>query len=247
MGVYCDAYDVDLSECEVPDGGFHSFDAFFTRRLKPGVRPIDSDATAIVSPADGRIEAAGIVDSSARLLIKGCEYTVGELLGDEEATAALTGGFYFVVYLSPRDYHRVHAPVAGGVDRVHHVDGTLYPVNDIGVRHVRSLFARNERVAIHQDSAEHGRTCTIMVGAIGVGRISLSFDSTVISNSSLPTGRRVYAESGRPSIERGGELGMFHLGSTAIVFVKPSARSEFVRSIGDSVRMGEAVIRETRA
>lgn len=246
MGAYCDAYGVDLSECEVPDGGFGSFDSFFTRRLKPGARPIEADPTTVVSPADGRIEAAGIVDPDARLSIKGCEYSLGDLLGDDEASNALVGGFFFVVYLSPRDYHRVHAPVEGAIDRVHHVAGTLYPVNEIGVRHVDRLFARNERVAIHQRSEQHGHTCTIMVGAIGVGRISLSFDSTVISNSSLPTGRRVYPDAERPQVERGGELGMFHLGSTAIVFVRPTVQSEFVRQLGDSVRMGEAVLRELR-
>lgn len=244
MDAYCRAYGVDLKECAVPEGGFGSFDAFFTRALLPGVRPLDADARAVLSPADGRIEAAGAIDGDARLEIKGCTYTVGELLGDDDTTAALTGGYYFVVYLSPRDYHRVHAPVSGDVARVHHVPGTLYPVNAIGVRHVRQLFATNERVAVHQDSEVHGHTCTILVGAIGVGRISLSFDSAVLTNAGRATGRRVYADGERPVIERGDELGMFHLGSTAIVFVRPPFPCEFVAGEGTAVRMGQAVLRE---
>lgn len=244
MDVYCQAYGVDLSECVVPEQGFGSFDAFFTRTLVPGVRPLDTDARAVLSPADGRIEAAGAIDADARLEIKGSSYTVAELLGDDEATEALQEGYYFVVYLSPRDYHRVHAPVSGEVSRVHHVPGTLYPVNDIGVRHVRKLFATNERVAIHQDSELHGSTATIMVGAIGVGRISLSFDPSVVSNAGIEAGRRVYGDGERPAMPRGGELGMFHLGSTAIVFVRPPFKCEFVADLGQAVRMGEAVLRE---
>lgn len=243
VSAYCRAYGVELDDYVLPPAGFRTFDQFFTRELKPGKRPVPDDTAVVVSPADGRIEDAGAIDADARLVIKGCTYTVAELLGDPASFADFAGGQFFVVYLSPRDYHRVHAPVTGEVCAVHHVGGTLFPVNQIGVRHIRKLFARNERVAVHQQSALHGRVCTVMVGAIGVGRISLSFDDKVLTNAGPPVGHKVYLDGNAPSLARAQELGTFHLGSTAIVFLRPEGRWEMAKQVGDRVQMGEATVR----
>ena len=234
------AYDVDLSEAIVPRGGYRSFDEFFTRKLKDGARPVDPDLDAIISPADGRIEDFGPVDENASFLVKGQEYSAPELLGSERAKR-YAGGNYFIVYLSPRDYHRVHAPVGGPVERLTYVPGTLYPVNRIGLEHVPRLFARNERMVIEQASAEFDSVTTIMVGAIVVGRISLTFDD-VQSNVGDEPGEREYGEDG-PPIGRGEELGKFHLGSTAIVFVGPEHPLRFLIHPGDHVRVGQAIAR----
>ena len=242
VATYCRVYGVELGDCVLPESGFRSFDEFFTRRLKPGTRPIPDDETHVLSPADGRLEAAGVIDGDARLVIKGSTYSVAELLGDGDG-AEFEGGHFFVVYLSPRDYHRVHAPVGGPVCAVHHVDGTLFPVNRIGVAHIPRLFARNERVAVHQTSAVHGRVCTVMVGAIGVGRISLAFDDKVLTNAGPPGGLKVYSDGMAPKLERAEELGTFHLGSTAIVFLRPEGQWQLAKQVGDTVRMGEAVVR----
>jgi phosphatidylserine decarboxylase len=240
--LYCRAYGVDLTDCVVPAEGFGSFDAFFTRKLRAGVRPIDSDPRVLVSPADGKLEAAGPLDAEARLLVKGREYTAAELLGDASRAHAFAGGQYALVYLSPRDYHRVHAPVDGRITQVQYVPGTLLPVNNLGVNHFPKLFARNERVVFNQHSATFGPVTSIMVGAIGVGRISVAFDASVVTNDGRAPGVRDYGASG-PDLARGDELGVFHLGSTAIVFVSASSRARLAVQVGDAVRLGQPLLR----
>jgi phosphatidylserine decarboxylase len=233
------AYDVNLDEAIVPPEGFDSFDDFFTRELKPGARTIDPRADVVVSPADGRLEDLGPVEASSRFLVKGREYDVGELLESVEDGQRFRGGTFFIVYLSPRDYHRVHAPVDGRVRYARHVDGTLYPVNSIGLQHVPRLFARNERVVVVQGS-RFGDVATIMVGAIGVGRITTTFDPRIITNNGKQGSELTYGEVG-PALARGGELGRFHLGSTAIVFLGPQHRFRFTVEPGTHVQMGQAI------
>ena len=235
------AYDVDMTEAVVPVGGYRTFGEFFTRRLVDGARVADPDPGAILSPADGRVEDLGPIDPAATLLVKGKRYEVADLVGDPAAAERYRGGSFFIVYLSPRDYHRVHAPVSGPIARVRYVPGTLYPVNSIGLGHVPQLFARNERIAIVQDSGRHGEVTTVMVGAIGVGRIGLSFDE-VESNMGHEPGVRDYGGDG-PPMERCEELGVFHIGSTAIVFVGPEVPLEFAIEPGEHVRVGQAVAR----
>jgi phosphatidylserine decarboxylase len=240
---YCRVYGVDLGEYEVPGEGFESFDAFFTRRLKPGRRPIDTEVDALLSPADGRVEDAGPIDPCSTLRVKGRSYSVSELLADRWAGSLYAGGQFAVIYLSPRDYHRVHAPVDGRVRTVRHVPGTLFPVNAIGLQHIPKLFARNERVVVEQTSALHGPVTTVMVGAIGVGRISLAFDPELVTNDGRVHPERIHAADDAPSLRRGDELGTFHLGSTVLVFTGPGSGLELVTRPGQHIRMGEALLR----
>lgn len=242
IAAYSKVYGVDLAEAEVPSGGFQSFDAFFTRRLRAGARPIDPDAKVLVSPADGRIEDAGTIEKGGDFLVKGKRYDVAELVGDGVDARAFEGGAFAIVYLSPRDYHRVHAPVLGAVRRVRHIGGTLYPVNAIGLEHIPRLFARNERVAVFQRSAVYGEVATVLVGAIGVGRITISVDAGIVTNDRGAPSVRDFGETA-PTLERGDELGVFHMGSTAIVLVEGGRKLTFARGAGETVRMGEALLR----
>jgi len=239
VAAFVRAYDVDLTEVDVPPGGFRTFDDFFTRTLYPGVRPIDPNPRALVSPADGRIEDLGEISADGELIVKGQAYTAAALLGDAGAAVSYEGGHYFIVYLSPRDYHRVHAPTCGSVQCVRYVPGTLFPVNRIGTDFIPQLFARNERLAIVQEGVVHGVVTTIMVGAIGVGRIGLSFDD-VQTNRGDASGLRSYADSPIPR-DRGDELGVFHMGSTAIVMTPPECALEVVVRAGTAIRMGEVM------
>jgi phosphatidylserine decarboxylase len=241
---YCLAYHVDLAEYEVPETGFETFDAFFTRRLNAGARPLDPELDALLSPADGRLEDAGAIAVGSTLRIKGQTYSVGELLDDRLAASLYAGGQFAVVYLSPRDYHRVHAPVTGEVRLLRHVGGTLFPVNAIGLQHIPRLFARNERVVVEQATPSHGPIATVMVGAIGVGRISVSFDAQLVTNDGRTYRERAFPEGQAPRLGRGDELGTFHLGSTVIVFAGPAAGVRLVRRPGEHVRMGEALWRK---
>jgi len=242
--LFARVYGVDLSEAVVPEGGYRSFDDFFTRRLRPGARPLDDDPGALLSPADGRLEDAGEISDGLRLQIKGRPYSLANLLGSADDADGYAGGRHFVVYLSPRDYHRVHAPVSGAVQQMRYVPGTLFPVNAIGTDFVPDLFARNERVVVRQASERHGEVSTILVGAIGVGRIGLSFDALETNRGEAARCREYGAGDGdAPVITRGDELGVFHLGSTAIVICPREARLGRGLSVGSTTRMGQALAR----
>ncbi len=231
VGLYARAYQVDLGECAPTTRPYPSFDQFFTRELRAGARPMPA-AGGIVSPSDGRIAAIGPVERDGALQVKGRPYRVAELVGDEGDAARYAGGQFTVVYLSPRDYHRVHAPAEGRVTCVRSLPGDLFPVNSIGERHVPSLFARNRRVAIVIDTASLGRVTVVMVGAIIVGRITVS----AVAGRDVPLGVHV-VEPALP-VARGDEIGVFHLGSTAIVFAEPGAGAAWSRGLGP-VRLGD--------
>lgn len=238
IALYVRAFGVDLSDTVVPRGGFPTFDAFFTRSLREGARPLHDDPNSLVVPADGLVLGAGPVDASSRLLIKGSPYALGELV-DDAAAGALAGGTFVVIYLAPRDYHRVHAPVAGRVSAVHHVGGTLFPVNALGLAVAPRLFARNERIAVVQEVEAFGPVVTVLVGAFGVGRISVSFDPAIMTNvGRTPTTTR-YPAGSAPSLRQGDEIGVFHLGSTVIVLAGPRAPLRLAVSPGDRVRVGQ--------
>ncbi len=224
--VYVKAYEVALDEAEVSDGGYATFDAFFTRRLRDGMRPMCDDEAAIISPADGKIESMGPVHVGGRLQIKGKDYRVEDLIGDPKDAARYDDGQFFVVYLSPRDYHRVHSPVAGKVGLIRSMPGDLYPVNSIGELHVPSLFSKNRRVAIVIDTPAHGRVTVVMVGAMIVGRITVPF----VAGRDVPLGNHVIEPP--QTLARGDEIGVFHLGSTAVVFVERHAAKTLNRPPG---------------
>jgi phosphatidylserine decarboxylase len=244
IGLYVRAYNVDLQDTVPPAGSFASFDAFFTRALRQGARPICADADAIVSPADGRLEDAGPVRAGGRLRIKGRDYSVADLVGDAAEAARYEGGQFAVVYLSPRDYHRVHAPTAGRIVLVRSMPGDYFPVNSIGERHVPSLFATNRRVAIVIEATAGnpggrpagpagGRVTVVMVGAMIVGRITVS----AIDARDVPLGEHPI-DPPMP-VERGDEIGVFHLGSTAVVFVEKDRAPPFRRHVPARILMGE--------
>jgi phosphatidylserine decarboxylase len=233
VGLYVRAYKVDLGECE-PPSAYRSFDQFFTRALRPGRRLICTDPHEVASPADGSIEAIGAIDQGQTLFIKRRLYRVAELIGDQADAERYGGGQFAVVYLSPRDYHRVHAPVTGLVVRVRSCPGDLFPVNAIGERHVPSLFSTNRRVAIVIDSEQLGRVTVVMVGAIIVGRITV----TAFDAPDVPLGEHIIAPP--LPVNKGEEIGVFHLGSTAIVFVEPGRTAPFGRTMGP-VRLGQSL------
>ena len=229
--VYSLAYDVNLYEAEPRSGPYPSFDEFFTRPLREGARVID-DAN-LVSPADGKLIAAGDVDADERFLVKRRPYSVADLIGDEADAGRYVGGSYSLTYLSPRDYHRVHSPVDGEISLVRSLPGDLYPVNTIGERHVKGLFARNLRVAICIDTESLGRVTLVMVGALIVGRISVS----VIPRPAVPVGTHPIVP-GR-HVSRGEEVGRFHLGSSTILFTEPGI--EVTRALG-AIRLGQSLV-----
>ena len=206
---YVRLYGVDMTDVAPRQGAYPTIDAFFTRPLRPGARAISQ--ARVISPADGRLVALGRIETGARFRVKAQDYAADELIG--EPADMYVGGSYAVVYLAPRDYHRVHAPVDGDIRRVRGIRGDLYPVNTLGERHVPRLLVRNERVIVFIETREFGRVAVVLVGAFCVGRITVPM---------LP-GRAVHP--GDHTIEpprrvlRGDEIGTFHLGSTVVVLV----------------------------
>lgn len=238
VGLYSRAYRVALDECE--PGTWPSFDAFFTRRLRPAMRPLASDTSAVLSPADGRIESSARIVDRSTFVVKGRPYAVADLVGGATEAERYSAGAGFVVYLSPRDYHRVHAPVSGAIVRIRSISGDYFPVNSLGTRHVRNLFGRNRRVLIEIDTENGlGRVAVVMVVAMIVGRIT----TIGIDARDVPFGDHLFH---RPiAVARGDEIGVFHLGSTAVVLVEHVGAAPWLASVGP-VRYGQALLRSPR-
>jgi len=218
---------VEIADAQIPDGGFSTFGDFFTRTLKPGIRPVDDSPGAIVSPCDGRVRTAGFLETRgrSRFEVKGRSYTVDELMGRQGWWSDLESGGYAIIYLSPADYHRVHSPVDGSVRSVWHLDGTSLPVNNLGQVVAPWSVVRNERVAFDMRS-EAGRIALVMVGALAVRAIEVTLPGVELS----PAGEDV-----RAPVRRADEIGIFHLGSTVVVLwegssevsVRPNQRVRF--------------------
>lgn len=235
-------YGIDPSEAEKPIGEYAGFDDFFTRRLQPGARPIDTAPGRVVSTSDGKVVEAGLAVEGKLLQAKGVEFSLEELLGDASSAARLTGGSYCITYLSPKDYHRVHSPVAGRVTGWRHIPGVLFPVNAGSVKREPRLFVGNERFVTFIEG-EAGFAAVVMVAAVGVGHVTASYDDEVATHRSqfLRAGvsHRWYDQP-RP-IERGGELGIFHLGSTSIVVFEPGRVTLDALQPGSPIKMGVGV------
>lgn len=239
---------VDLAEAEVPPGGFPSFDAFFTRRLRAGSRPVDPSPEALVAPADGRVEALGPLPGDDRLgPVKGEPSSLADLLGDPDDAARFRGGQHAIVYLAPRDYHRVHQPADGSIAWWRHVPGRRYPVNPLGVRRVPALYARNERIVVAVEAPGIGPLRVVLVGTANVGRIELAFDdrgpmTRPTRTPAGPTAGTVRRPEQPMPVQRGEELGAFHLGSTVIVLLPPEAPLDAAAVLeGEHVRVGRAL------
>jgi phosphatidylserine decarboxylase len=241
LRAYVRAYGVDLSEAAEPLEAYPTFNAFFTRRLRAGVRPVAADPGTVVSPCDSRVHSIGAVPESGQLeQVKGRTYALAALLGSEEEARPFLRGRQATLYLSPSMYHRVHSPVEGRVRSWRYVPGRLFPVNALAVRHVEGLFAVNERLVVVMDTADLGRVAVVMVGAANVGRMTLSF-APLVTHSDRPASLAVPAEP--IPLARGGELGVFNLGSTVVLLLSDPDLEPAGVSAGDLVRMGQPLWR----
>ena len=224
IGTIVRNYAVDMSEAAQPDArAYPHFNAFFTRALRPDARPADTDPAAVLSPADGRISQTGRIVEGRIFQAKGHSYTAVELLGGDEAAAApYRDGCFINVYLSPRDYHRVHMPLHGTLRETVHVPGRIFSVAPFAVAAIPRLFARNERLVCHFDG-EHGPFAVVLVGALLVSSVSTVWDGLVIPPYAPSIRRKSFAGQ-RITLERCAELGRFNMGSTVIVLL-PAGRT----------------------
>ncbi|MDE0007535.1 MAG: archaetidylserine decarboxylase [Gammaproteobacteria bacterium] len=237
--IYTRFYPVNLDEAvgETADD-FETFNHFFTRRLKPGARPLSDAVDALVCPADGTVSQAGPIVDGQLLQAKGQRYSVAELLGDASLAARYEGGTFVTIYLSPRDYHRVHVPCASELASATEIPGRLFSVNASSERRVAGLFGRNERLAMHLTAA-FGDYALVMVGALIVAGIDTPWQRPPVPREERAKPRVLHPD--RVRFARGDEVGTFRIGSTVICLFPPDiALTE--RFVPDAtVRMGEAM------
>jgi phosphatidylserine decarboxylase len=218
LRIFLSVYRLNMAEAVQPDPfAYRSFNDFFTRALRPGVRPIAEGADAVVSPVDGTVSQCGAIAGDLLIQAKGQDYSLQELLaGDAEAVATYRGGSFACIYLAPYNYHRIHMPYAGTARDNVYVPGELFSVNAATARAVPRVFARNERL-ICDFATPLGRMAVILVGALFVGSIETVHCGEV---NPPPRGRkaptRIAMGLGRP-FAKGEELGRFNMGSTVIL------------------------------
>jgi len=236
-------YKVDINEAAQTDLAFFaSFNAFFTRQLRSGVRPLAEGDTVITSPVDGAISQIGDINNNQIVQAKGREYSVLELLGgDEELAKQFEQGQFATIYLSPRDYHRIHMPLAGKLQQMTYIPGKLFSVNPRTARAVPKLFARNERVVTVYET-QQGPIVMVLVGAIFVGSMETVWSGKITP----PYGKEIqnwhYEGEQAISLEKGEEMGRFNMGST-VVMLLPKQMDKFKSELNAQtvVKMGQAM------
>lgn len=233
-------YKVDMSQAEQPDARcYENFNAFFTRPLKPDARPLDPDAGSILCPADGAISEIGRIEAGRILQAKGQHYSLTELVGDTGLAEAFQGGSFATIYLSPRDYHRVHMPIGGTLTDMLYVPGKLFSVNQTTADNVPALFARNER-AVCLFQTEAGPAAVILVGAMIVAGIETVWGGQVAPPPRQLSHRRYNQPQQPVQLARGEEMGRFKLGSTVVLLFGPN-RVEWTQGLVNCspVQMGQ--------
>ncbi len=238
IGWYCRHFRIDLAEVEGPVESFRTLGDFFVRRLRPGARPIDPSADTIVSPVDGCVSESGAIEAGTLVQAKGRRFTVEDLLAGPSDRYR----WFVTLYLSPRDYHRIHAPCHGRIVRTRHIPGRLFPVNPYAVREIPDLFPRNERVVTFMES-EAGPLALVSVAATNVGDIVLEYDPSLRTNRLF--GRQRVERSYDPPlpVAKGEEIARFEMGSTVILLLPEGVETRLDVAPGTPVRMGSAIAR----
>lgn len=236
-------YQVDMSQALQPDPeAYEHFNAFFTRALKPDARPLDNTPGAILSPADGAISQLGPIGQGRIFQAKGRSYSLNTLLGGDAARAQpFINGQFATIYLSPRDYHRVHMPIAGTLRESIYIPGDLYSVNQVTAAGVDNLFARNERLVAIFDT-ELGPMAMVLVGAMIVAGIETVWNGQVAPLPRQPLVLDAAPGQKQVQLAAGEEMGRFKLGSTVILLFGPEVMGWAEQlAAGDAVVMGRSI------
>ena len=230
---------INYSEALSPDpADYVSFNAWFTRELKPGVRTFDPDPQAFLSPCDGRISETGPLQENRILQAKGKVYSLQDLLANDPVCQQLVDGYFSTIYLSPKDYHRIHMPIGGRLQRMIHVPGRLFSVAPYTVQQVPRLFARNERVISIFDT-DAGPLAMVLVGAMLVSSTETVWAGEVTPTKNKEVTVKEYIGE-EISLAKGEEMGRFNMGSTVILLMPPGAlKSLESLGAGDTVKVGQ--------
>lgn len=236
IAAYTAGYGVDMRGVLTPPDGFQCFGDFFARRLRPEARPVCCDSGAVASPCDATVLEFGLIDDAAAdlIVIKSIRYSIRDFIGDADIAASLAGGGYCVLYLHPRDYHRVHVPVNGTLRAIRHMPGSRYPVAPWASRLFTDAIGKNERMAFDIELSEDGHRCVLlMVAAFGVGGI----DSSYLPQST--DGRRRDLNN---VVSLGDELGTFRIGSTVVLlWPKGAVEIDSRLNVNERVLVGQHI------
>lgn len=219
---FAKAYNIPVEEAELAVGEYPSLNAFFTRRLKPGARPIDEEANSIVSPVDALITACGYMEDGKLLEVKGQTYSLEELVNHNPRAESFRSGFFYVLYLSPRDYHRIHVPVDGVLEETEEIAGRVFPVNHASMTNIRHVLSRNYRINSY---IQHpvGQVGVVKVAALNVASIQ-------------------FVDGVQPQhpLKKGDELAYFEFGSTIVLLLEQGKYAPDTSvGVGSRVKMGE--------
>ena len=236
-------YKVNISEAITSDlAAYPSFNAFFTRELRAGARAVAGGEGVVVSPVDGAISQQGPIKAGQIIQAKGRQYSVLELLaGDQELANQFESSQFSTIYLSPRDYHRIHMPLAGKLKKMIYIPGKLFSVSPRTARTVPKLFARNERVVTVFET-EFGPMVLVLVGAIFVGSMETVWQGQITPDYGKKIEQWDYQDEQAIILQKGEEMGRFNMGST-VVMLMPEQCQQFLAEFeaGSTVKMGQAL------
>lgn len=214
-------YGINIDEAEKQIHEYKSLNEFFTRRLKKEARPVEIDPTSVISPVDALITGCGKISNNMLLNVKGQSYSVTDLLQSEQYAKRFENGYFYVLYLSPTDYHRIHTPIAGSILERKHLKGKVYPVNDASMTNMSQVLNRNERLITYIEHESHALVSVVKVGALNVSSIQ-------------------YVDEQQKFCHKGDELAYFEFGSTVVLLFEANTYSPADDiTLNSRVKMGE--------
>ncbi|EKO05035.1 phosphatidylserine decarboxylase [Leptospira interrogans str. C10069] len=240
LKAFARAYKINVDEAELEIQEYNSLNEFFTRALKAEARIIDSADDEMVSPVDAKITGYGDINQRIIIQAKGVDYNLKELLGGSKYLEDFTNGKYITFYLSPQDYHRIHSPAYGKILGYYYEPGKLFPVNELAVFGIRGLFPKNERLITYLQT-EYGKVAVIKVGASNVGRIRVTYDNKIVTNTLIRTARTVEYKEVSIMIGKGAELGRFEMGSTVILLMEKDTFQFNSLTVNEKITYGATI------
>ncbi len=240
LKAFARAYKINVDEAELEIQEYNSLNEFFTRALKAEARIIDSADDEMVSPVDAKITGYGDINQRIIIQAKGVDYNLKELLGGSKYLEDFTNGKYITFYLSPQDYHRIHSPAYGKILGYYYEPGKLFPVNELAVFGIRGLFPKNERLITYLQT-EYGKVAVIKVGASNVGRIRVTYDNKIVTNTLIRTARTVEYKEVSIMIGKGAELGRFEMGSTVILLMEKDTFQFNSLTVNEKITYGTTI------
>ncbi len=244
---YIKHFQIDVAPIKKPLDQFENLLDFFVREYRPEARPIAMEPDLMISPVDGRVSQIGQIQQGALFQAKGITYSLEDLLGKQQKyTKRFINGSFVTIYLSPRDYHRIHMPLTGKITESTYIPGQLYPVNEWGVKWIPGLFVVNERLVTYIETGL-AAVALVKVGATNVGSIKVTYDSDVVTNRRGAPSLEHKVYSAPHTLRKGEEVGRFEFGSTIILLLEPDF-AEWVTELkpGTPVQMGQPLARIKR-